>query len=78
MYVFRVENMRNVHLQQVRQYWKNNQGGRFFYGKSKVMQKALGTTPEEEVKDNLHLLSNASVSLLCNGGRMLWENPDCF
>ena len=30
---------------------------RFFMGKNKVMQKALGTRPEDEFRDNLRFVS---------------------
>jgi mRNA turnover protein 4 len=42
--------MRNTHLKQVRSDFKDS---RFFYGKNRVMAKALGTTPETEYKDGL-------------------------
>ncbi|KAJ2636830.1 mRNA turnover and ribosome assembly protein [Coemansia sp. RSA 1287] len=34
---------------------------RFFFGSNKVMAKALGNTPEEELKDNLHKIAQALV-----------------
>ncbi|KAG8969498.1 mRNA turnover and ribosome assembly protein [Tulasnella sp. 419] len=43
--------MRNSALKDVRQQWKGT--GRMFFGKSKVMAKALGTTPESEYKPGL-------------------------
>jgi len=51
MYVFETENMRNHQLKTVRAQWKDS---RFFFGKNKVMHLALGKTPEEEYKENLH------------------------
>ncbi|KAG0648832.1 alkyl aryl-sulfatase [Hyphodiscus hymeniophilus] len=49
-FVFSVENMRNTYLKDVRTEI-------LFFGKTKVMAKALGLTPEEAYQDNTHLLS---------------------
>ncbi|XP_031552981.1 mRNA turnover protein 4 homolog [Actinia tenebrosa] len=54
IYVFSVENMRNSKLKDVREEWKHS---RFFFGKNKVMIIALGKTPEDEYRENLHELS---------------------
>lgn len=54
VYLFSVENMRNSHLKEARSEWPTS---RFFFGKNKVMAKALGTTAEEEHRQNLHLLA---------------------
>jgi mRNA turnover protein 4 len=53
-WVFRVENMRNTFLKDIRQDWT---GSRIFFGRTKVMQKALGRSPEDESLENLHQLS---------------------
>ena len=49
--MYSVENMRNSQLKDVRSRWKND---RFFYGKNRVMQLALGRTEAEEYKEGLH------------------------
>ena len=49
--MYSVENMRNSQLKDVRSQWKND---RFFYGKNRVMQLALGRTEAEEYKEGLH------------------------
>lgn len=54
IFIFSVENMRNVQLKQIRHEWRHS---RFFFGKNKVMAIALGRTPEEEYRENLHKLS---------------------
>ncbi|XP_013777471.1 mRNA turnover protein 4 homolog isoform X1 [Limulus polyphemus] len=54
VFVFSVQNMRNSKLKDVRQEWKHS---RFFFGKNKVMTLALGHKPEDEHRDNLHLIS---------------------
>lgn len=54
-WVFGVENMRNTFLKTIRQDWK---GSRIFFGRTRVMQKALGRTPEDEHRQNLHTLTN--------------------
>lgn len=46
--------MRNTFLKDIRQDWN---GSRIFFGRTKVLQKALGRTAEDEHLDNLHELS---------------------
>ncbi|TFK74829.1 hypothetical protein BDN72DRAFT_832941 [Pluteus cervinus] len=54
-WIFEVGSMRNAHLKTVRKLWKDS--ARIFFGKSAVMAKALGLTPEEERKPGLHRLA---------------------
>ncbi|KAI9793829.1 MAG: mRNA turnover and ribosome assembly protein [Peltula sp. TS41687] len=54
-FVFSVENMRNTYLKDVREKCAGH--GRLFFGKTKVMAKALGTTAEEEYQANLSSLA---------------------
>ncbi|KAF2851358.1 mRNA turnover protein-like protein 4 [Plenodomus tracheiphilus IPT5] len=54
IFVFSVENMRNSYLKEVRQEFADS---RFFFGKTKVMAKALGQTPAEEHLTNLSKLT---------------------
>lgn len=42
--------MRNTYLKEIRHDFNDS---RFFYGKNRVMAKALGTTPEEEYKEGI-------------------------
>ncbi|KAJ2784781.1 mRNA turnover and ribosome assembly protein [Coemansia javaensis] len=58
VWVFSVENMRNQYLKQFR---KSMGTSRFFMGKNRVMAKALGNTPEEEIAGGLHNISAALV-----------------
>jgi mRNA turnover protein 4 len=58
LYTFEVNNMRNALLKEVRAMWKNS---RFFFGKNKVMAVALGRTPQEETKPNLHKVAEQLV-----------------
>ncbi|CAG8976115.1 hypothetical protein HYALB_00002395 [Hymenoscyphus albidus] len=53
-FVFSVDNMRNTYLKDVRSELSDS---RLFFGKTKVMAKALGTTPPESHQENTHLLS---------------------
>ncbi|KAJ2021846.1 mRNA turnover and ribosome assembly protein [Coemansia sp. RSA 922] len=65
VWVFSVHNMRNQYLKQVR---KDFATSRFFFGRNKVMAKALGNTPEDELKEGLHQVSESlvgDVGLLC-------------
>jgi len=58
LFVFSVENMRNTHLQAVRDAWKSeNKKGLFFMGKNRVMAVALGREEAEEYNDMLHRVS---------------------
>ena len=50
--------MRNSQLKDVRALWKDC---RFFYGKNRVMQLALGKSEAEEYKDGLHLVAEVCV-----------------
>ncbi|KAI8764402.1 mRNA turnover protein 4 [Biomphalaria glabrata] len=56
IYTFSVHNMRNVQLKDIRQEWSHS---RFFFGKNKVMQLALGRTADEEYRENLHKLTQS-------------------
>ncbi|KAF2138704.1 uncharacterized protein K452DRAFT_360943 [Aplosporella prunicola CBS 121167] len=53
-FVFDVENMRNNYLKEVRAEFSDS---RIFFGKTKVMAKALGTDAASEHLPNLHKLS---------------------
>ncbi|KAI9760903.1 MAG: hypothetical protein M4579_001404 [Chaenotheca gracillima] len=53
-FVFSVENMRNTYLKDVRTELADS---RLFFGKTKVMAKALGITAEDEYQSNLSKLS---------------------
>lgn len=64
MWIFDVTNMRNTYLKRIRDDWK---GSRIFMGKTKVMAKALGHTPEEEHAENVSKLTkllHGAVGLL--------------
>ncbi|KAJ6585137.1 ribosomal protein L10-domain-containing protein [Mycena capillaripes] len=54
-WLFQVGAMRNTHLKTVRKLWKDS--ARIFFGRSAVMAKALGTTPEEEHRTGIHNLA---------------------
>ncbi|KAJ7025391.1 ribosomal protein L10-domain-containing protein [Mycena alexandri] len=54
-WLFQVGAMRNTHLKTVRKLWKDT--ARIFFGRSAVMAKALGTTPEEEHRLGLNKLA---------------------
>ncbi|KAG0307991.1 mRNA turnover 4 [Dissophora globulifera] len=69
IWIFSVENMRNTYLKDVRSEMKTS---RFFFGRTKVMAKALGTSPEDEHKDNLHKLSEQLVGHV---GLLFTNNP---
>ncbi|KAF7346500.1 Ribosome assembly factor mrt4 [Mycena sanguinolenta] len=59
-WLFQVGAMRNTHLKTVRKLWKEqvqSRSARIFFGRSAVMAKALGTTPEEEHRMGLHNLA---------------------
>ena len=54
LYVFSFHNMRTNKFKDVR---PDVMDSRFFLGKNKVMQLALGRSATEEYKENLHLMS---------------------
>ncbi|XP_026576977.1 mRNA turnover protein 4 homolog [Pseudonaja textilis] len=54
LFIFSVANMRNNKLKDIRSAWKHS---RIFFGKNKVMIVALGHSPSDEYKDNLHEVS---------------------
>jgi mRNA turnover protein 4 len=65
IFVFGVENMRNTYLKDVRQEFADS---RIFFGKTKVMAKALGSSPADEHAPGLSALAKyltGSVGLLC-------------
>nr|GAT43625.1 predicted protein [Mycena chlorophos] len=54
-WLFQVGAMRNTHLKTVRKLWKDS--ARIFFGRSAVMAKALGATPEEECRMGISKLA---------------------
>lgn len=65
IFVFSVENMRNTYLKDIRQHFSDS---RIFFGKTKVMAKALGMSEEDEHMPGLSALTGylkGSVGLLC-------------
>ncbi|PXF48403.1 mRNA turnover protein 4-like [Gracilariopsis chorda] len=58
IYVFSTENMRNAKLKQLRATWNDS---RFFFGRKKIAQVALGRSPEEEYSEGLGKLSKRLV-----------------
>jgi mRNA turnover protein 4 len=58
IFVFEVCNMRTRSLQKLRTEFT---GSKFFFGKNRVMALALGRTPQEEIKPNLHVLTKQLV-----------------
>jgi mRNA turnover protein 4 len=52
--------MRNTYLKDVRKAWEDS---KVLFGKTKVMARALGTSPEDEYQENLYKLSKVRLSL---------------
>lgn len=59
VFVLRLDDVRTPVLQDIRHDWV---GSKLILGKRRVLEKALGDTPEEEYKDSLHELSK-----ICEG-----------
>lgn len=59
VWVLQLDDVRTPVLQDIRSDWV---ASKLMLGKRRVLEKALGDTPEEEYKDNLHKLSK-----LCSG-----------
>ena len=75
LYVFSVDNMRNNHLQAVREAWKNDKRkATFFMCKNRIMALALGKEEAEEYNDNLHkvsqLLRGPNRGIMCTNEGM--------
>ena len=72
LYLFSYENMRSNKFKDIRMHFRstpmNDAPSRIFLGKNKLLQVALGRTPEDEYSDNLRqvskLISGGSVGLL--------------
>uniref|UniRef100_A0A7S2P878 Ribosome assembly factor mrt4 n=1 Tax=Leptocylindrus danicus TaxID=163516 RepID=A0A7S2P878_9STRA len=68
VYVFSYENMRSNKFKNIRMdFSKGEDSSRIFLGKNKLLQMALGKTPEDEFRDNLRHVSkliSGSVGLL--------------
>jgi mRNA turnover protein 4 len=63
IYTFKVSNMRNVFLKEIREEWKGK--GRIVMGKNRVMQAALGKGEETAYLPNLHEMDvSGSIGLL--------------
>lgn len=60
VWVVGLDDVRTPVLQDIRSDWT---GSKLLLGKRRVLQKALGDTPEEEYKDNLHKLSKTCTGL---------------
>lgn len=67
IFVYDVANMRNTRIKELRTLWEDS---RFFYGKNRVMQLALGRTEAEEYREGL---SNVAERLRGNVG-LLFTN----
>ena len=61
LFVFSVDNMRNLHFKQLREMWKDHSC--FFMGKNRVMALALGRDEAEEYADKV---SASNVLLITN------------
>ena len=59
VYVYSIDNMRNAKLKDLRSELKES---RFFFGKNRVMQLALGRAESDKYKTNLHYVSEVCVS----------------
>jgi mRNA turnover protein 4 len=61
VWLFSVGDMRNEGLKEVRAQWRGT--GRMFFGKGRVMAKALGLNEGEEYKEGLHKLAKVSWAI---------------
>lgn len=81
IFVFSVDNMRNNYLKEVRSEFSPD--GRIFFGKTKVMAKALGTTEEEEQAPGLaklaaHLKGDVGLLFTSRDPKEVLEYFDSF
>lgn len=63
LWLYSVKDMRNTFLKEIRNDFKTS---RFFYGKNRVMAKALGNTVEEEYKPGL-----SKIAKVWRGGQSM-------
>lgn len=70
-YVLGLDDVRTPVLQDIRKDWA---GSKLVLGKKKVLQKALGQTPEEEYKNELHKLARFDDGLI--GLLLTDESPE--
>jgi mRNA turnover protein 4 len=62
IYVFSYENMRSTKFKNIRLHFRDEtKKSRIFLGKNKLLQIAMGRTPEEEYSDNLRHMSKLIV-----------------
>jgi mRNA turnover protein 4 len=67
-------NFKTSSFQQVREQWPTS---KFILGKAKVLQKALGTSPETSPKPNLYQLSEVTITQNITGNSgLLFTNED--
>lgn len=69
IWIFAVSNMRNTYLSEVRSLWK---GSKIFFGKLRVIARALGETPEEEIRPGLGKIAQR---LRGNVGLLMTDSP---
>ena len=69
IWVFAVSNMRNAYLSEVRSLWN---GSKIFFGKLRVIAKALGETPEEEIRPGIGKIAQR---LRGNVGLLMTDSP---
>lgn len=69
VWIFAVSNMRNTYLGEVRKLWT---GSKIFFGKLRVIAKALGETPEEEIRPGLGQIAKR---LRGNVGLLFTDSP---
>ncbi|WFD34457.1 mRNA turnover and ribosome assembly protein [Malassezia cuniculi] len=69
VWVFAIANMRNSYLAEVRRLWS---GSRMLFGKLRVVAKALGESPEEEVRPGIGAISQR---LRGNVGLLFTNSP---
>lgn len=69
IWVFAVSNMRNAYLSEVRSLWN---GSKIFFGKLRVIAKALGETPEEEIRPGVGKIAQR---LRGNVGLLMTDSP---
>lgn len=60
IWLFSIGNMRNNYLKEVRDLWK---GSRIYFGKNRVMARALGESREEEIKSGVSALAQVRKAM---------------
>ena len=65
VFIFHTDVLRSKFMNLIRKDWRDS---RFFFGGNKVMQVALGRTPEDEIRPSFHCIAEVAARPLTRSG----------